>query len=194
MRTEQRDATREQIVRAALFAISESGYDGVSTRTIAARAGVTQGLLTYHFKSKDVLWRAAADYLFATIDEALELAIAGLDNPNPKDVRRETVRQMVIFGSKHPETMRFMMDVGETESRGDWLVETHLRRIYQRFCADNTDLPKADIPHVFYILTGASMMIFSNSSKCRQLSGIDPLAPEEVQRHADILADLLVRD
>ncbi len=50
MRSEQREATREQILSAALMAISESGFDCVSTGAIAERAGVRQGLLTYHFK------------------------------------------------------------------------------------------------------------------------------------------------
>ena len=34
---------------------------------IAARAGVTQGLLNYHFSSKDELWRAAVDGLYAEL-------------------------------------------------------------------------------------------------------------------------------
>ena len=91
MRAEQRDATRDQIVQAALTSISDSGYDGVSTRTIAARAGVTQGLLTYHFKSKDALWRAAADHLFTRLDSAMDTGIAGLPDPSPAAVPRETI-------------------------------------------------------------------------------------------------------
>lgn len=190
MRTEQRDATREQIVQAALGAISESGYDGVSTRQIAARAGVTQGLLTYHFKSKDALWRAAADHLFAKIDAGLEDALAPLDASDEPAIRRETIRQMVRFGADHPETMRFMMEIGASDNRSKWLVETHLRRIYLRFCDTHQTVADKDLPHLFYILIGASMLMFSNSSKCRQLTGIDPTAPEAVNRHADLMIKL----
>ena len=39
-------------------AFAERGYEAASTRDIAARAGVTQGLVTYHFESKDALWQA----------------------------------------------------------------------------------------------------------------------------------------
>jgi len=53
------DATRERILAAALDLFSELSFDGASTRDIAARAGVTQPLLNYHFRSKDELWRAA---------------------------------------------------------------------------------------------------------------------------------------
>ncbi|MCF7699115.1 TetR/AcrR family transcriptional regulator [Loktanella sp. M215] len=191
MRAEQRDATRDQIVQAALTSISESGYDGVSTRTIAARAGVTQGLLTYHFKSKDALWRAAADHLFTRLNAAMDAGIAGLPDPSPAAVRRETILQMVVFASQHPEMLRFIMDAGVSDSSCDWLVEAHLRRVYQRFCESHAETDRADLPHLFYILTGASVLIFSNASKCVQLSGMDPLTPEAVRRHADLVADLM---
>ena len=52
---------RDQIIDAALEAFAEKGFRGASTRDIAQRAGTNQGLVSYHFRSKDDLWRAAAD-------------------------------------------------------------------------------------------------------------------------------------
>jgi hypothetical protein len=54
------DATRGRILDAALDLFSELSFDGATTREIAARAAVTQPLLSYHFSSKDELWRAAS--------------------------------------------------------------------------------------------------------------------------------------
>ncbi|HXY46224.1 MAG TPA: helix-turn-helix domain-containing protein, partial [Acidimicrobiales bacterium] len=65
------DATRERILAAALDLFSELSFDGASTRDIAARAGVTQPLLNYHFRSKDELWRAGVDRLFGALNVAL---------------------------------------------------------------------------------------------------------------------------
>ena len=65
------DATRERILAAALDLFSELSFDGATTREIAARAGVTQPLLNYHFSSKDELWRAAVDGLFAELTQVL---------------------------------------------------------------------------------------------------------------------------
>jgi AcrR family transcriptional regulator len=50
-RSQQREATRERIVEAALEAFAEKGFHGASTRDIALRAGTHQGLITYHFPS-----------------------------------------------------------------------------------------------------------------------------------------------
>ena len=53
--------TRERILRAALEAFSENGFEGATTREIATRAGVPLGLLQYHFGAKPKLWRAAVE-------------------------------------------------------------------------------------------------------------------------------------
>ena len=63
-RAAQREETHERIVVAAAKAFSEKGFRAASTRDIAARAGVNQGLITYYFKSKQELWKAAAGRIF----------------------------------------------------------------------------------------------------------------------------------
>src|SRR5262245_41262863 len=59
--------TRDKIVAAALETFAERGFEGARTRDIAARAGVNQGLITYHFSSKEQLWKASADRIFALL-------------------------------------------------------------------------------------------------------------------------------
>jgi len=60
-RAEQRAETRERIVEAAISAFSDRGFRGASTREIASRAGTNQGHITYHYRSKEELGRAAAE-------------------------------------------------------------------------------------------------------------------------------------
>jgi AcrR family transcriptional regulator len=57
---ERGQATRAKILRATAELIAEQGWFGFSTREIAARAGVTQGIVSYHWRSKDDLVRDAA--------------------------------------------------------------------------------------------------------------------------------------
>ncbi len=57
---ERGQATRAKILRATAELIAEQGWSGFSTRQIAARAGVTQGIVGYHWRSKDDLVRDAA--------------------------------------------------------------------------------------------------------------------------------------
>ncbi len=58
--------TRAKILEATAELIARDGWSGFSTREIAARAGVTQGIVSYHWRSKDELVREAA--LNATTD------------------------------------------------------------------------------------------------------------------------------
>ena len=79
-RAQQREETRERIVEAAIECFAERGFRGASTREIARRAGTNQGLITYHFRSKDELWRAAADRIFGPLQTSLGERLAALES------------------------------------------------------------------------------------------------------------------
>jgi len=195
MRAEQREATREQIVSAALMAMSEAGFDGVSTRAIAERANVSQGLLTYHFKSKEALWRAVATYLFAMYEDSMKEVLSPVESTDPRVQCRDMIRQLVYFNAAHPEFMRFMIEHGtENNERSRWLVDTHLRPMYQQFAHVMGDIPQDDLPHAFYIIAGASGVIFCSPNECKGMTGIDPRSKAAIRRHADYLASLMVSE
>src|SRR5882757_5882316 len=73
--------TRRALLDSALHVFAASGFEAASTRAIAGRAGVRQSQLTYHFDSKDVLWRAAVDHLFGRFDDEFVAAL----EPGPDD-------------------------------------------------------------------------------------------------------------
>jgi AcrR family transcriptional regulator len=60
-------ATRASILDAAIAEFAERGFEGASIRAIADRLGLQHPLITYHYRSKDILWRAAAEHAFAQI-------------------------------------------------------------------------------------------------------------------------------
>jgi AcrR family transcriptional regulator len=193
MRDQQRDSTREKIVEAALSAMTETGFDAVSTRTIAQLANVSQGLLTYHFPTKDALWRAAADRLFELQDEAVGEAMKNIGPDDPPERRREVLRRLVRFNAQHPEFFWFLMIQGpDGDERRAWLVETHLNPVYAWFAHLMGNLPPEDIPHAFYTFGGASSLIFIAAEKCIKLAGVDPKSETTIQRHANYLANLMV--
>ena len=63
------DATRRTILHTAIEMFAEAGFDGVSTRALAARAGVNQPAIQYHFDSKDGLYRAAIEWIAEDLEE-----------------------------------------------------------------------------------------------------------------------------
>ena len=170
------DATRERILAAALDLFSELSFEGATTREIAARAGVTQPLLNYHFRSKDELWRAAVDGLFAELSEALIGRAEGLRGVDELTVAKLLIREFIYFSAAHPQLHRIITQECKTDGpRMDWLVERHVRPRYEQTTALFTALVEAghlpDIPvaHLYYILTGAGPTMFVLAPECRRL-------------------------
>jgi AcrR family transcriptional regulator len=57
------DETRLRIIEAAIELFGEYGFEGASTRDIAARAGVNAPALQYYFENKEGVYRACAEYI-----------------------------------------------------------------------------------------------------------------------------------
>jgi AcrR family transcriptional regulator len=192
------DATRERILAAALDLFSELSFDGATTREIAARAGVTQGLLNYHFSSKDELWRAAVDGLFAELGSALEVRAEGLRGVDALATAKLLIREFIYFSAAHPQLHRIITQECKNDGpRMDWMVERHVRPRYEQTTALLTQMVEAghvpDIPvaHLYYILTGAGPTMFVLAPECRRLAGIDPQVPDVIEAHADAVISLL---
>jgi AcrR family transcriptional regulator len=79
------DFTRAALVRAALKLFGRQGFDGTSTREIAAEAKANIGSIAYHFGGKEGLRAAAADYIVDTIQTIAGQAIGTLDASAPND-------------------------------------------------------------------------------------------------------------
>jgi AcrR family transcriptional regulator len=71
------DMTRTALVRAALKLFGRQGFDGTSTREIAAEANANIGSIAYHFGGKEGLRTAAADHIVETIQAVAGQALGG---------------------------------------------------------------------------------------------------------------------
>jgi AcrR family transcriptional regulator len=194
------DGTRERILAAALDLFSELSYEGATTREIAARAGVTQPLLNYHFKSKDELWRAAVDGLFETLNGALGARAQGLRGVDEVTVARLLVREFIYFSASHPQLHRIITQECKADGpRMDYLVDRYIRPLYETTTelferlVEQGHLPDIPAAHLYYIVTGAGPTMFVLGPECRRLAGIDPEAPEVIEAHADAVTALIFR-
>ena len=179
-RADQREQTRERILDAAVDVFAAQGFGAASTRAIAGQAGVTQGLVTYHFAAKDDLWRAAADRIFGRMAEAI---------PDAPSNAAHAIRSHVEFSARHPEVFHFMVDAGRhDDDRLRWLVTTHLA---PRFASlREAGLPSDRAAHLYYTLVGAASLMFAVAPECRELTGLDPATESAVEAHADLLSAL----
>jgi AcrR family transcriptional regulator len=75
-RAEQRDAARKSAMDAATEIFARHGFEGGSINDIASQSGVSKQNLLYHFASKEALWQACVDRLFAQVDAFMAEAFA----------------------------------------------------------------------------------------------------------------------
>jgi AcrR family transcriptional regulator len=200
-----RDAsTRERILDEALRSFAERGFDGASTRAIATRAGVNQGLIPYYFGTKEALWREAVDRAFARLAEVLGEAARQPEAVGSRERLAVLIRRYVRFVAAHPEFVMLMNEEGKRDSeRMRWLADTHVRpvweamtRLYESARAEGGLTGVAwegfASPHFHYLFVGASAAIFHQAPECRRIFGVDPSDPEVVERHADALVGLFL--
>lgn len=196
-RAQQREKTRQRIVDVAVEVFASRGFRAASTRAIAARAKVSQGLITYHFGSKAELWKAAMGRVFDDLRAGFRVALDGDGAGDPVARVRDAVRHYVRFVAAHPELFRVMVEEGKRpDARMRWLVDTHLKPIYAGFARLLAALgptgPGAHPAHVYYAMAGAASLMFAVAPECQRLTGLDPKSPEVVEAHAEMLVRLLV--
>lgn len=189
--------SRQQIIDASLERIMIKGFEGFTTREIAQHAGVTQGLVTYHFKSKEGLWQAAMDRVFGDFRNDLADRITELNDIGDPLFYKLIIRHIVRWPSRFPFMIKFMSGTGSAEPEHlKWLVERHVRPIFQTVSLILEQGKAAGIlksvptVHAYYLLLTASS-IFSLDEEIRLLTGIDAHSPAFVEEQADMLISML---
>jgi AcrR family transcriptional regulator len=100
MPTRPSKVTRNKIIRAAARIFAEDGYDGASIRNIVARADVNQAAVSYHFGSKEGLYRAVLKIALAALQADASAA------PAPAELAREAALRAFIRRQLRPMLAR----------------------------------------------------------------------------------------
>lgn len=118
------DRLREEILEATERLLLETGSeDAVSIRAVAKATGVTPPSIYRHFADKDHLLFEACSRVFNLLDEALEAAMQGIDDPVEAMAARG--RAYVRFGIDHPEHYRIMFMGGAQHTPSQWEEVIH---------------------------------------------------------------------
>ena len=114
----------DDILRAALHAFAEHGYDGMSLRTLNAEMGLSRGTINQRFGSKEQLWYAAVDHEFRHLIDDLNAELQQRTVPDDDLSRlREGIRAFLIASVRRPELVRLMNQEGlHSTSRLDYIM------------------------------------------------------------------------
>src|SRR6202035_553772 len=119
--------TRASILNAAIAEFAQRGFDGASIRAIADRLGLQHPLITYHYRSKDILWRAAAEHAFAQIRTEWDISAPEDSDLSPLARLRREYTSLFHYTVAFPEFHRFMRQETLTNNpRLKWVAENVL--------------------------------------------------------------------
>ena len=188
--------TQQKLLDAAIEAFSENGFKGTSTRDIADRAGVHHPLITYHFKNKDQLWRAAADRIFREFNIALVKATSDVPEDQPRARAETFIRTYVRYAHRQPALHRFILqESSHPSARLDWLVENHLRPLFEIVVKSLRELqelgiaPPGDPSLLFNMIRVSAGGLLALSEEIKSTSNINL----DSDHALDELADMIIR-
>ena len=193
--------TRARLVQSAIEEFADRGFDGASTREIASRAGMAQSAVPYHFRTKDLLWKAAGDQLFGLLRDRLTARLVGLQGVDAVTTARLVLKEFVRFAADHPELHRFMLQEGTGPSeRLEWLVARHVAPMGSLVEGLLQGIESAGGPSlgppslVFYVLIGAVSTPYALAPQVSLATGQDPCSEEYIETHTEMILRLFIPD
>lgn len=188
--------TQQKLLDAATEAFSENGFKGTSTREIADRAGVHHPLITYHFKNKEKLWRAATDRIFREFNLALARVTADIPESQPQQRAETFVRTYVRYAHRQPALHKIIMQESSYPSeRLDWLINRHLKPLFDESVKYLQELQKLGIAKkgnpalLFNMIRVSAGGLLALSLEIKGTSAID----FESDGALDELSDMIIR-
>lgn len=194
---------QERVLASALEVFSREGFEGASTRQIAAGADCNHAMIRYYFGSKDELWRAAVSFLFErserelAIEDTLRTALLA----GERQAFEEWIRRYVGYCARHPDHARIMVQASiRDDDRLAWAAGEYIKRQHSEMrpvlyaMMNKGVLPRFETTlHVGYILVSACQMLFTLAPEVRLLHGVDVTDPAIIARHADTVISIMLR-
>ncbi len=188
-----------RMLQAALEEFADRGYDGATWRSIATRAGVSQGLIKFYFNDKEGLWRAALVHAHQLMTEDLPPPPFSVDENPPTEITAQWIRSYVIHAARHPEYFKMVMrEAASPNPRITWAAQ-HVRSAaladFQRGLQllQRRGFYKGLDPVLLqYAFLGAAHQPFLASAEIRAVYGLDATTDAMIQAHSDAMVTLFL--
>jgi TetR/AcrR family transcriptional regulator len=186
--------TRQAILQAALSEFAERGFDAASIRNIGARTGLQHPLITYHYRTKEILWKAVAENAFAEIRKLWDDELSRQEGMTAVERLRTEYSAFLHFTVAHPDFHHFMLRESRPGNpRLPWLVDTILRPTMQRLIPQietaqgEGSLPPGDPALIHYMMIGMTAVLSSLKDEIQQIAGIKTDDPKVVDSYLKLV-------
>jgi AcrR family transcriptional regulator len=199
-RAEQQRAqeTRSAILNAALAEFATKGFEAASIRSIADRIGLQHPLITYHYRSKDVLWQAVAEFVFERIRHEWDANLTDTPPAMAADRVKLVYRSLFRFTVDFPQFHRFMLQEFLVYSpRLQWLADTVLKPLINwlipqiRAAQDENTLPKVEPILLHYLMISLTSTLSGFGPEMLATSNVSASDPAVVDAYWQMVETLV---
>jgi TetR/AcrR family transcriptional regulator len=188
--------SRAALLSAAERLFADRGIAGARTQEIAAAAGVNKALLHYYFDSKEKLYWAVLEHLFAQLTASLTHAFDS--RATPRQALYRFLTAYLEFLQTHPSYPRLIQR--EVMSRGPFLrrvVARYFRPLYRRLAQflragiRQGVFRPVDVHQTAISLIGISVFYFAAGPVLAPVLGGDPYHPARVAARKRAVLDFV---
>ena len=186
--------TKRMILNAALSEFAQFGFEAASIRNIAAITGLQHPLITYHYRTKEILWKAVAEDAFAEIRRLWDEGVAGHEDMTPIERLRAEYAAFLRFTIAHPDFHHFMLRESRPGNpRLPWLVKTILLPTMQRVLPEiesaqaQGSLPPGNPALIHYMMIGMTSVLSSLKEEIHESAGVATDDPGVVDSYLSII-------
>jgi AcrR family transcriptional regulator len=190
--------TRASILNAAIAEFAERGFEGASIRLIADRLGLQHPVITYHYRSKDILWRAAAEYAFAQIRSEWDISVPEGSDLTPLARLRQEYTTLFRYTVAFPEFHRFMRQETLTNNpRLKWVAETVLAPLLGRLLPQIIEaqkrrlLPAVDPILFHYMMVSLTATLSEFGPEMQVTSGLSFENPKVIEAYWRLVDEMV---
>jgi TetR/AcrR family transcriptional regulator len=130
--TRDPEATKSQILDAALVEFSIGGLAAARTEAIAAQTGVTKAMIYYYFDSKEDLYRSVMERCFR--QDLQRVQQLGLQSLPPKEALITTLRMIFQTMAASPQ-MANILTLEAIQNKGKYYPQETARLLYDQLIA-----------------------------------------------------------
>ncbi|MFI6995091.1 TetR/AcrR family transcriptional regulator [Nonomuraea wenchangensis] len=185
------DARRAQIVAAAIDVIADVGFAQASLARIARHAGISKGLISYHFAGKEELMTEVVVVTYGAIAEHVLAAMKGIESPT--ELLRTHVLSVAAYMRGQRKGLRALGEIfgnlRDADGRARFGIRTN-EEIYRSL----EDIYRAGQAAGEFRDFDVRVMAVTHSAAVDAMFGYWVVHPEhDLDGHARQLADLLER-
>lgn len=186
-------ASREAVLAAAEELFARKGYAAASLQEIGEAAGVSRGLPSYLFGTKDALYDAVVARVFARAQEALRPATEHATEHEPAEAIGDLIASCLDFLAGDPNFVHIVQR--EALRGGDPVSDALGRPVLEEALAGMRTIAEplgVDPAHLLVLLASVCWFPYAHANTLVRSLGLDSQTAEFRERHRRAVVELLL--